>query len=209
MKDQNILYYRLQLVLLSLIGIVLEVVKYGGYMFMYYTILSNAMVFLFMTYQVRLMMTQPKSVWSAPKVLRLKAAVTMAIMITMVVYHFMLAPIADDFWRVENIICHYLVPALMFLDTLIFDQQGQYKIFDPIIWALTPLVYCIFALFNGLVTKIPIPDAKDSPFPYFFINVTKYGWGYVLRWVVVICVAYIIGGYLLYGLKSIRRKERP
>ncbi|MGT2666110.1 Pr6Pr family membrane protein [Streptococcus rifensis] len=203
MTSNKILYYRLHLTLLALIGVFLEVVKYGGHMFMYYTILSNLLVFLFMAYQVYLMMTQSEAVWASQKVLRSKAAVTMAIMVTMVIYHLLLAPIADDFWRVENILCHYLVPALMFLDTLFFDKPRQYKWYDPFLWTGVPIVYCVLALFNGLVTKIPIKDAKDSPFPYFFINVTKYGWPYVLQMIVIICVVYVIGGYLLYAIKQI------
>ncbi|MET3558762.1 hypothetical protein ABID29_001890 [Streptococcus rupicaprae] len=203
---KGLLFYRILLIMLAFLGVYLEVAKYGGHMFMYYTVLSNALVLGFMLYLVYLMLTQPESVWASNKVLRLKAGVTMAIMITLVIYHILLAPIADNFWRLENILCHYLVPALMFLDTLVVDRQRQYRAYDPILWAVTPLVYCIFALFNGLVTKIPIPDAKDSPFPYFFVNVTKYGWPYVGRMIAIICLVYILSGYLLYGIKQIKRK---
>lgn len=208
MKIQ-LLIYRCLLVILALIGVYLEVSKYGGHMFMYYTVLSNVLVFVFMAYLVFLMLTGSDRLRTSTAVLRLKAGVTMAIMITMVIYHFMLAPIATDFWRLENILCHYLVPSMMLLDTLFVDPLRSYRLYDPILWAATPLFYCILALFNGLVTKIPIPDAKDSPFPYFFVNVTKFGWLYVGRMIVMICIVYIIGGYLLYGLKSFpfRKKQ--
>lgn len=206
-KDQ-LLYYRSLLALLAFLGVLLEFIKYGSHMIMYYTILSNALVMGFIAYLVYLMVKKPQSSWTSPGILRIKAGVTMAILITMVIYHVMLAPIADDFWRVENILCHYLVPALMLLDTLFFDKRGQYKSYDPLLWALMPLVYCGLALFNGLVTKVPIPDAKDSPFPYFFVNVTKYGWSYVGLRIVIICVAYILVGYLLYGIKNLKVKPR-
>ena len=65
----------------------------------------------------------------------------------------------------------------------------------------------LFALLNGLVLKWPIPGAKDSPFAYFFINVNKYGWAFVGKWVVIIFIAYLLAGYVLYGIKNIKRNR--
>ena len=61
------------------------------------------------------------------------------------------------------------------LDTLIFDAKKAYRLREPIYWSVVPLSYFAFALLNGLVLKLPIPGAKDSPFAYFFINVNKFG----------------------------------
>nr|MBU6863687.1 Pr6Pr family membrane protein [Streptococcus oralis] len=77
----------------------------------------------------------------SPTLLRLKGVVTMSIMITCVIYNFMLAPIATDFYRVENFLCHYIVPLLFLADTLFFDTQGRYKILDPVLLTILPLVY--------------------------------------------------------------------
>ena len=49
-----------------------------------------------------------------------------------------------------------------------------------------------FALFNGLVLKLDVPNSKVSPFPYFFLNVNK-GWDVVFKWCLIIFVAYIGG----------------
>ena len=88
--------------------------------------------------------------WQRSSLLRLKGGVTMSIMITCVIYHFLLAPIATNFYTLENFLCHYIVPLWFLADTLFFDKQGQYKIWDPIVWTILPLLYMIFALFNGL-----------------------------------------------------------
>ena len=141
--------------------------------------------------------------------LRMKGAVTMAIMITFVIYHFMLAPLAtpEKFYRLENFLCHYIVPLMFFFDTLVIDKAKQYRKLDPFLWTLIPLAYMLFALLNGLILKWPIPGAKDSPFAYFFINVNKYGWAFVGKWVVIIFIAYLLAGYVLYGIKkNIKRK---
>ncbi|MFC3929059.1 Pr6Pr family membrane protein [Streptococcus caprae] len=201
MRKQLILGSRLLLFVLSLTGTFLEIYKYGGHMLMYYTVLSNLFVTLFTFYLV-LEMVIGKD-WERTSLLRVKGGVTMSIMITCVIYHFMLAPLADDFWRVENLLCHYIVPLYFLADTLLLDRPRQYRWFDPIIWTALPLLYMVFGLFNGLVLKIPIPDADDSPFAYFFLNVTKYGWAYVLTYAGTIFVAYLLAGFVLYGLKRL------
>ena len=133
----------------------------------------------------------------------------MSIMITFVIYHVMLAPLATDFWRVENMLCHYITPLYFFFDTLLVDRQWQYQLLDPLRWTALPLLYMAFALLNGLVLKWPIPDAKDSPFAYYFLNVHKYGWSYVLTHAVVIFLVYLLAGYLLYVIKSVKMRTVP
>ena len=205
MKKETLLFYsRCLLAALALLGTSIQLIKYGPGMMMYYTVQSNLLVSLFALYMVWAM-RQGKDLQS-PSFLRIKSAVTMSIMITFVIYHFMLAPLATDFWRVENMLCHYITPLYFFFDTLLVDRQRQYQLLDPLRWTALPLLYMAFALLNGLVLKWPIPDAKDSPFAYYFLNVHKYGWSYVLTHAVVIFLAYLLAGYLLYLIKSIKMR---
>ncbi|MGT2716757.1 Pr6Pr family membrane protein [Streptococcus respiraculi] len=207
MKYQSKLFYsRCLLAVLAIIGTTLEIVKHSIGMLMYYTVQSNLLVSLFSVYMVYAM--YQKKDLQRQSFLRLKAAVTMSIMITCVIYHFMLAPLATDFWRVENLLCHYIVPLYFLLDTLFVDKQGQYKWFDPIWWTALPVAYLAFALINGLVIKLPIPDAKDSPFAYFFLNVPKYGWHYVLTYAATIFIAYLLAGYGLLLVKAINTRQK-
>ena len=188
-----IFYSRVLLFLAAFTGVYLEITKHGGFgMLLYYTVLSNLLVTIFTGYLLRVMSRSGEN-WQSPTLLRLKGGVTMSIMITCVIYHFMLAPIATDFYRVENFLCHYIVPLWFLADTLFFDKRGQYKIWDPVLWTILPLVYMIFALFNGLVLKLNIPNSKDNPFPYFFLNVN-------------IFVAYMVAGFIFYLIKQIKRK---
>ena len=205
MKKETLLFYsRCLLAALAVLGTSIQLIKYGPGMMMYYTVQSNLLVSLFALYMVGAM-RRGKDLQS-PRFLRIKAAVTMSIMITFVIYHFMLAPLATDFWRVENMLCHYITPLYFFFDTLLVDRQRQYQLLDPLRWTALPLLYMAFALLNGLVLKWPIPDAKDSPFAYYFLNVHKYGWSYVLTHAVVIFLAYLLAGYLLYFIKTIKIK---
>ena len=200
-----IFYSRVLLFLAAFTGVYLEITKHGGFgMLLYYTVLSNLLVTIFTGYLLRVMSHSGEN-WQSPTLLRLKGGVTMSIMITCVIYHFMLAPIATDFYRVENFLCHYIVPLWFLADTLFFDKQGQYKIWDPVLWTILPLVYMLFALFNGLVLKLPVPNSKVSPFPYFFLDVAK-GWDVVIKWCLIIFVAYMVAGFIFYLIKQIKRK---
>ena len=200
-----IFYSRVLLFLSAFTGVYLEITKHGGFgMLLYYTVLSNLLVTIFTGYLLRVMSRSGEN-WQSPTLLRLKGGVTMSIMITCVIYHFMLAPIATDFYRVENFLCHYIVPLWFLADTLFFDKQGQYKIWDPVLWTILPLVYMLFALFNGLVLKLPVPNSKVSPFPYFFLDVAK-GWDVVIKWCLIIFVAYMVAGFIFYLIKQIKRK---
>lgn len=202
MSHKRLFFSRLILFFLTSLGLYLQLTRHGLGMLTYYTILSNLLVFVFTACLVYLTFRGRETLLTSSAFVRVKAGVTMAIMITFAVYHLLLAPIAKDFWRLENILCHYIVPLYFFLDTLLVDRAKLYRRLDPFFWALPPLAYCGFALLNGFVFKIPVPDTKDSPFPYFFVNVPKHGWPYVGRMIIMICTAYILGGYLLYLIKS-------
>ena len=205
MNLKFIFYSRVLLFLAAFTGVYLEITKRGGFgMLLYYTVLSNLLVTVFTAYLLYVMSRSGEN-WQSQRLLRLKGGVTMSIMITCVIYHFMLAPIATDFYRLENFLCHYIVPLWFLADTLLFDKQGQYKIWDPVLWTILPLVYMIFALFNGLVLKLPVPNSKVSPFPYFFLDVAK-GWDVVIKWCLIIFVAYMVAGFIFYLIKQIKRK---
>ena len=205
MNLKFIFYSRVLLFLAAFTGVYLEITKRGGFgMLLYYTVLSNLLVTLFTAYLLYVMRRSGEN-WQSQCLLRLKGGVTMSIMITCVIYHFMLAPIATDFYRLENFLCHYIVPLWFLADTLLFDKQGQYKIWDPVLWTILPLVYMIFALFNGLVLKLPVPNSKVSPFPYFFLDVAK-GWDVVIKWCLIIFAAYMVAGFIFYLIKQIKRK---
>ncbi|MGT2754058.1 Pr6Pr family membrane protein [Streptococcus ovis] len=205
--NRNILFYsRCLLAFVAILGTTLQIYLYGAGMLLYYIVLSNLLVAVFSVYMVVAM--YHKKDLQNQSFLRVKAGVTMSIMITFVIYHFMLAPLVTDFWRLENILCHYIVPLYFFIDTLLIDHQSQYRWYDPIFWTVLPVLYMIFALFNGLVVKIPIPAAVDSPFAYFFLNVTKYGWQFVLTYAAGIFVSYVLAGYVFYMVKSLSWKRK-
>ena len=196
--------YRSIVALLGIIGVSLQIQKDGWGMLLYYTVISNILVFSFLIYLI-VYSYKKVTINQNPKLLRIKGGVSMAILITFVIYHFMLAPLAkpEAYWNARNFFVHYICPLAMVFDTLILDRKNSYKWSDPIIWASIPLTYFAFALLNGMLLKLPIPGAVDSPFAYYFINVYKYGWGHVLVTSLFITGAYVFVGYILLFLKTI------
>ena len=206
--NKIIFFSRSFMFLAAFTGVDLEITKRGGLgMLLYYTVLSNLLVMIFTGYLLW-KMRREGDYWQSSSLLRLKGGITMCIMITCVIYHFMLAPLTKDFYRLENFLCHYIVPLWFLVDTIIFDKSRQYKWFDPIVWTVLPLFYMGFAILNGFVIKMDVPNAKDSPFPYFFLNANKYGWGFVFRWAAIIFVAYMVSGYLFYLVKNIKKSKK-
>ena len=123
-KNEKVIFYsRIFLFIAAFTGVYLEITKRGGLgMLLYYTVLSNLLVVLFTGYLLLKMRSGGDS-WQSPGILRLKGGVTMSIMITCVIYHFMLAPLTKDFYRLENFLCHYIVPLWFLADTIIFDKS--------------------------------------------------------------------------------------
>lgn len=194
--------YRIFLFVLGILGITLQVLDDGVGMFMYYTILSNLLVVLFLLFMIL------KKGNLSDAELRLRDGTAMSILITCVVYHFMLAPTAEakDYYNLENFICHYILPIGFILDSL-FSERFATKKTDPIFWASVPVTYFAFAILNGLLLHIPIPGRKNF-YPYFFVDVDKQGGANVAIFAAVILAAYIACGYLYIGIKCMIHHRR-
>lgn len=191
------IFIRSLVAIIGAIGITLQIAKDGAGMLLYYTIISNIVITLFSAFLV-FFEVKKSSTNSSKTILRLKGGATLSTAITFMIYHFLLAPLVshEQFWNARNLIVHYAVPLLFISDSLIFDRKNSYKLLDPIIWTVLPLIYSFFAIFNGLVLKFEIPGSPDSPFPYYFLNIDKYGFSGVINNSVEIFVSYVLAGYI-------------
>lgn len=206
-KHTCIQWFRILTVLAGVIGLCYQLLPDKWEKFTYYTLLSNAVVVLFMSYTVWCMLTKRDEVLDSPVFLRLKGGVTIAITLTFLVYAILLAPKAkpEDFYHIKNYTLHYAVPIMVIVDWLFFDKPNAYRVGDPIRWTIFPLLYCVVALIKGYVFQIPISDEPNSPYPYFFLNVEKIGWSGFFMYFTAILVGYVVLGYIMYIVK--RRKK--
>ena len=75
-----------------------------------------------------------------------------------------------------------------------------------------PLVYVIFLLIQAIILKfdasILIPNTTTPLiYPYFFVNLDTQGVGGVLMWIGILSVAFVVVGFLFFGLDRIGKKK--
>ena len=143
-----------------------------------------------------------------------KCALTMCIMVTFLVYHFMLAPtFAAQGLKMNtsyNIMLHYFVPLGAFFDWLLFDKKGEIGLKDPLWWAIIPVCYPIYTL---IYTSLGGRYLNGASAPYFFLDTAQYGVGGVLLWIAAITAGFFILSYIFIGLDrllaAVLRKPQP
>ncbi len=196
------LVYRSILVTFSFIGIFLSSQilegKFNTHLFVYYTHLSNIMCFIVMLliliYNVKKVLAG-EVVGHNDYIKRVKGAATIAILITGVVYHFLLGdPSEPDFFTLQNLIVHYIVPIMFVLDWIIFDSKKTYSIIDPLTWLAVPGVYFVYAMIRGAI----VGPNNNLQYAYFFIDVNIYGYGGVMLWAIGLAAAFLVVGYLMF-----------
>lgn len=137
---------------------------------------------------------------------RFKGAVVLAITVTCLVYWGMLHT-AGESESVSSILLHLVVPVMVILDWLLFDEKGKFKKFDPILWLCIPLVYDIFANIVALVGNVYFDDG--SRFPYFFLDYKQNGIQTTMLYFLALLIAFLLLGYMYYGLSQLlSRKQR-
>lgn len=169
--------------------------KFSKEMFLYFTILSNLLCFLYFIYATFFTLKYKES-----KTLKIsiKGSVTMAITVTMLIYWGVLVPagfVMGDSKRLADYTVHLIVPLLVILDYLLFDQKGLMTKKDPLYWLSIPLLYYVFTLIAYI---FDIRYFDNNRFPYFFIDHTIVGATNVVINVLVLLVFFSLLGYLIY-----------
>ena len=140
----------------------------------------------------------------------------LGILLTFLVFNIMLAgaegrdPQAN--WRVGSLIFHVVLPIMYVADWFLFYERKKCKWYYPIASISFPLVYVIFLLIQAVIlkfdTSILIPTTTTPLiYPYFFVNLDTQGVSGVLMWIGILSVAFVLVGYLFFGLDRIGKKK--
>ena len=123
----------------------------------------------------------------------LKFMTTVMILLTFIVYSTMLeSPFTLRYWRnLYSLVCHIFAPVLFVLDYMLYDEHRTVKVYYPLLSMIVPLVYA----FAVLVVGSCIPDFK---YPYFLLDVSRFGYGGVALWMLAFIAGYALLGYLLW-----------
>ncbi len=179
--------------------------RFSGEVFSFFTILS---VLLALLYFSALVIMSPGKRSAAEGGLRrtlahFKGGVTLAVTITMTVYHFLLARVIFEMvgykpFSPNDIIVHYAIPLMVILDWLLFDPKPAYGPTDPLVWLGIPLAYFVFAVLRAQLGGEL--RGVNSRYPYFFMDIDALGLGPVLLNVLLLAVGFLAIGYVLFGV---------
>ncbi len=200
--------YRALLVAAGAAGVLLNTLNSESIvgMLSYYTIQSNIIVIVFFAVLLALTVKNKPDGRALPL---LKGMVTMCITVTFLVFHFMLRPqffsMGDGYNQsVSNLLVHYITPLMTIGDYILFDKKGGFRWHYPFAWTAIPLLYPVYVLIYNLCGGgYTQTDGTVSPYPYFFLDIDTLGIGGVLRWVLIIFVAFVALGYVFVGIDAL------
>ena len=140
----------------------------------------------------------------------------LGILLTFLVFNIMLAgaegrdPQAN--WRVGSLIFHVVLPIMYIADWFLFYERKKTKWYYPIASTAFPLAYVAFLLIQAIILKfdssILIPTTTTPLiYPYFFVNLETQGISGVLMWIGILSAAFVVVGYLFFGLDRIGKKN--
>lgn len=89
---------------------------------------------------------------------------------------------------VANVLLHMVTPVLVPLFWIFFARNGGLSWWHPLLWAIYPLAYLVFALARGAAT---------GKYAYPFMNVLALGWAQTTFNAVCIAVAFMLSGFAI------------
>ena len=140
----------------------------------------------------------------------------LGILLTFLVFNIMLAGAAgrdpQANWRVGSLCFHVVLPILYIADWFLFYERKQCKWYYPVASIGFPLVYVIFLLIQAIILNfdntILIPTTTTPLiYPYFFVNLDTQGVGGVLMWIGILSAAFVLVGFLFFGLDKLGKKK--
>ncbi len=197
-KDRKIsIIYKSLILVSAILGILLQCEigtnNFSLISFRMFTTLSNLAVAIFYFTYVVSEIRKPNSAINSIKFKYFKFLITMSIMLTGLVAHFMLKGLfdeMDDIVKAGLVLLHYVVPIATFLDWLLFDIKGQTTKLMPLFSAIFPIVYVIVSMFAAEFIS------GEGKYPYPFLDVDTLGIKVVLINIVLLSIAYFVVGYL-------------
>ena len=139
----------------------------------------------------------------------------LGILLTFLVFNIMLAgaegrdPQAN--WRIGSLAFHVVLPIMYIADWFLFYERKQCKWYYPLVSIAFPLGYVAFLLIQAIILKfdasILIPTTTTPLiYPYFFVNLDTQGVADVLRWIGILSAAFVVVGFVFFGLDKLGKK---
>ena len=146
----------------------------------------------------------------------LKFIGVLGILLTFLVFNIMLAGAEGRDpqlnWRVGSLLFHVTLPILYIADWFLFYERKKCKWYYPITSIGFPVIYAAFLFIQAVILKfdssILIPTTTTPLiYPYFFVNLETQGIGGVIKWIIILLVAFIAVGYVFLGLDKLGKRK--
>jgi hypothetical protein len=176
----------------------------GDHQLAFYTTQSNLIV---AGYYVSVLYWMARRRSTGPAAPRLRGAVTLWILITGLVAHFVLSHGANPLPGLVHgapavllanrsiFLLHYVVPVMAVADWVAFGPHGLVRWRDLPLWLCFPLGYAV----SSVIRAIVFPGVPDR-YPYFFLNPAQHGYGWVALQLVQLGAEFAVLGALIIGL---------
>lgn len=170
--------YRFFFVFICTIGVIFGILDKSADSFMgsgtalyFYTLQSNIWVLLLEVYLLFKSILKSNLTSNEEAV---KYVVTVAIVLTYLVYWLMIAPFLNDTLVVKphNFILHGICPLMMLLDFLVFDREVMISKRATYLTLIPALYYFIFTYIRAEVS--PVRLTLGSRYPYWFLDIDTF-----------------------------------
>ena len=140
----------------------------------------------------------------------------LGILLTFLVFNIMLAGAEGRApqlnWRIGSLSFHVVLPIMYVAHWFLFYERKKCKWYYPLASISFPLAYLISIFIQAAImkfdTSLLIPGTETPLiYPYFFVNLETQGVGGVAKWVVILLAAFVVVGFVFFGLDKIGKKK--
>ena len=177
----------------------------------FFTILSNILCFFVVFYEVRKdfkYLKKGKEYRYTNLYYQMKGVALLVITITCMTYNYILSPLGFSMVEEYNIVAdmgktdrdvtvHVLVPLMMWIDYIAFQEKGKYQKWDPLKWVCAPVMYFVFIMIRAKQVTAAYFSRGVVRYPYFFLDIDTYGIGYVISYVSFFALLSLAVGYTI------------
>jgi hypothetical protein len=134
--------------------------------FGYFTILTNLLVCLSLTFPLLMPSSPPGKYFSRPEIM---AALATSIVFVGLSYHFLLRNVwhPQGAQKVADLLLHYVMPTLTLIYWWLVSPKRSLRWVDPLYWGAYPALYLAYVLIRGPIVR---------SYPYGFIDPVAIGY---------------------------------
>lgn len=137
-----------------------------------------------------------------------------SILLTFFMFNIVMAPSKSLSYilSIRNLSLHVIIPILYSLDWFLFYKRGKTNLKYPLLALIFPVLYFLFILIHAVILKFDstiLCFAGNAPliYPYFFLDYDNLGFIGLITWAIIIILALLIVGYMLYFLDHLKLKN--